>query len=138
VTTPTDITDVIPNSLGAKLIRCTVTVKKEPPTVATVVAYLPIVAFSHHRDHSFCPLVISGPLVGWGELRASVVGCYVYGICLDDESGVTTSNYLYDSVAEFIEHSKTLATLKVASVRKEKNWPEHLIPTVSLDFDEEA
>jgi hypothetical protein len=138
MTSPADTTSLVPNSGGAKLICCTVSIERDPPTVSAHVSYLPIIAFVRTDNHVLRPLLTTGPLVGWGELRASTVGCFVYGVCIDDNSGVSTVDRRYDSVAEFIDHAKALVTIEVAKVREQKGWPAHQIPTTPADLYTES
>lgn len=127
---------VVPNSCGARLVRCVVSVQKEPPTVDSRIEYLPIVAFSENENGSFIPLSFSGPIVGWGELRASVIGCYVYGVAFENCEGVETVEGRYASIQKFTEYAVDVATRRIAEVRREKGWPGRLIPRTGETLDD--
>ncbi len=123
---------VVPNSSGAKLIRCLVSVDTSPPAVSTEIQYFPVVAFAVNNDTSFTPLLVSGPVIGWGEVRASMAGAYVYGICLDSTSGVVTTDNKYDSVEDFVSYAKSVVAIAVSDVRREKGWPESTMPNLAI------
>jgi hypothetical protein len=99
--------------------------------VSTDIQYFPVVAFAVNSDMSFTPLLVSGSLIGWGEIRASIAGAYIYGICLDSTSGVVTADNKYDSVADFVSYAKSVVAIAVSDVRREKGWPENTMPNVA-------
>jgi hypothetical protein len=126
------------NTSGMKLVRCLVQVEKDPSAVSTEVDFLPIVGFQPKTNGSFHPVLVTGPLIGWGEYRASVGGCFVYGVCADTSSGVSTADQHFSSIEDFTKASIEVVLPRVGEVRREKGWPAQMLPNTSFERTREG
>jgi hypothetical protein len=110
---------IVHNSMSLKLVQCTVVFDSEKRRFDTTVSFFPIVAFESLESGSFAPQLVSGKVIGWGEVRASAVGASVYGVCASTPEGVTTADQCYPTIDGFVQHSELLIALAVDRVREE-------------------
>ena len=110
---------ILKNPMSHKLIECTVIFDSDNRRFDTTVSFFPIVAFESLDSGSFAPQLVSGKVIGWGEIRASAVGASVYGVCATTPEGVTTADQRYPTIESFVKHSEILIALAVDRVREE-------------------
>jgi hypothetical protein len=110
---------IVNNSMNHKLIECKVIFDSDNRRFETTVSFFPIVAFESLASGSFAPQLVSGKVIGWGEIRASAVGASVYGVCATAPEGVTTADQRYPTIDNFVQHSEILIARAVDRVREE-------------------
>ena len=113
---------IVPNATGARLVTCSVSIERTPETITHSLTERYIVAFEISDKGHFVPLTLAGKIIGWGELRASVVGCFVYGIGLISGGPIQGAEQDFSSLELFVEYARRETLAAVRGVRKEKGW----------------
>jgi hypothetical protein len=112
----------IVNSMGHVLVECMVLFDTDPPRARTRVSFYPIVAYELRRGGTYEPLLVSGKVKVWGDIRASVAGGVTYGVCNSPPNGVTTATHSFRSLEQFVDDARRTIAFVVDNVRREKGY----------------
>lgn len=128
----------IANSMGHVLVECLVLFDTDPPRARTRVSFYPIVAYEVRRSGAYEPLLVSGKVKVWGDIRASVAGGAEYGVCNSPPKGVTTATRSFHSLEQFVDAARRDIAFVVDNVRREKGYqPEpNLFDLIDAASDE--